>query len=117
MSARLVVYGLLRRGQSMAPLLRASRYEGRVILEGFQMIDLGSYPGVVAGEGSVVGEVYTLGSRRLLGALDRAEGVFEDPPLYRRVEVDAIGAPAWLYVYARDAAGIPRVASGDWARR
>jgi gamma-glutamylcyclotransferase (GGCT)/AIG2-like uncharacterized protein YtfP len=115
MSERIVVYGLLRRGHSMAPLLRGSNFEGRVVLRGFEMIDLGSYPGVVQGEGSVVGEVYALGGRRLLDVLDRAEGVFEKPPLYQRIEVEALGAPAWLYVYARDVTGLPRIGSGDWA--
>ncbi|MHC4224737.1 MAG: gamma-glutamylcyclotransferase family protein [Planctomycetota bacterium] len=117
MSERIVVYGLLRRGHSMAPLLRASSFEGRVVLDGFEMIQLGGYPGVVPGKGAVVGEVYALGSRRLLDVLDRAEGVFETPPLYRRIEVDALGAPAWLYVYARDVTGLPRIGSGDWADR
>ncbi|MHC4932054.1 MAG: gamma-glutamylcyclotransferase family protein [Planctomycetota bacterium] len=117
MSERIVVYGLLRRGHSMAPLLRSSTFEGRVVLGGFEMIDLGSYPGVVPGEGCVVGEVYALGGDRLLAVLDRAEGVHEDPPLYRRIEVEALGAPAWLYVFARDVTGLRRIGSGDWADR
>ena len=118
MRGRIVVYGLLRRGQSMAPLLRGrAAFLGRASIEGFEMVDLGSYPGVVPGSGAIVGEVYEFEGRRLLDQLDRAEGVFEDPPLYRRVEVEALGAPAWLYVYARDASGLRRIGSGDWADR
>jgi gamma-glutamylcyclotransferase (GGCT)/AIG2-like uncharacterized protein YtfP len=117
MSTRLVVYGLLRKGESMAPLLRRATWEGRVVLEGFAMVDLGSYPGVIRAEGSIVGEVYGLPHAGLIDVLDRAEGVFENPPLYRRIEVEALGRPAWLYVYDRDLSGLRRIESGDWLAR
>ena len=114
MTERLFVYGLLRRGQPLAHFLAGARFVGPARLQGYDLLDLGDYPGAVPGAGAIVGELYELAG---LDPLDEAEGVHEAPPLYRRVRVEALGAPAWLYVYARDPGTAPRIASGDWLRR
>ena len=66
--------------------------------------------------GSVVVEVYELDDPELLTLLDEAEGVDDEPPAYRRVEIDALGAPAWMYVFARDP-GPKQIPGGDWLAR
>jgi gamma-glutamylcyclotransferase (GGCT)/AIG2-like uncharacterized protein YtfP len=114
LTERLFVYGLLRKGERLAPFLGNARFVGAARVRGHDLLDLGSYPAAVPGEGTVVGEVYELDA---LDLLDEAEGVHEDPPLYRRVRVAALGAPAWMYVYARDPGAAPRIPSGDWLRR
>ena len=114
MKERVVVYGLLRRGERMFDLLGGAPLLGEVRLPGYELRDLGRYPAAVPGEGGITGEVYEVFH---IGLLDEAEGVHFDPPLYKRVRVEALGAPAWLYVYARDPEGAPRIASGDWKRR
>ena len=111
MSERIVVYGLLRRGERMFELLGDAPFLGSVRVPGYDLHDLGRYPAALPGEGGITGEVYEVED---LDLLDDAEGVHFDPPLYRRVRVEALGAPAWLYVYARDPKGAPRIASGDW---
>jgi gamma-glutamylcyclotransferase (GGCT)/AIG2-like uncharacterized protein YtfP len=114
---RVVVYGLLRRGGPMRQALAGARLIGRVVLEGFVLHDLGRYPGAVAGEGALVGELYELPHAGMLDVLDEREGVFLDPPLYDRVLVEADGKRAWLYVYARSVEGFARIPSGDWFDR
>jgi gamma-glutamylcyclotransferase (GGCT)/AIG2-like uncharacterized protein YtfP len=117
MTVRLVVYGLLRRGESLAHLMDGAEFLGDVNVPGFDLYDLGHYPGACPGDGAVVGELYELASPAVLDLLDEAEGVHQKPPLYRRELVDAQGIPAWFYVYARHVAPDKRIDSGDWLDR
>ena len=107
MTVRLLVYGLLRRGEPMHGLLAGADYLGDVRLEGYDLFDLGEYPAAVPGKGGITAELYELPSPAVLQVLDEAERV---PTLYRRELVEG----AWLYVYARPVGGAPRIASGDW---
>lgn len=117
MTDRVIVYGLLRKGQSMAHLLGGARDLGLVHVSGYHLLDLGPFPAAVPGDGEIVGELYALPDARMLELLDEAEGVFAEPPLYDRESVDGKGKPAWIYVYARDPEGAPRIPSGDWLNR
>ena len=111
---RVFVYGLLRKGQSMAHMLAQAKYLGETEVDGFDLFHLGTYPGAVAGDGRVKGELYEVES---LDALDAAEGVDRSPPLYQRREVETGGERAWIYVYARPLAGTLKIESGDWVKR
>ena len=82
-----------------------AEFLGDVVVPGYELYDLGHYPGACPGAGSVVGELYELASPAVLDVLDEAEGVHQKPQLYRRVLVDAQGIPAWFYVYARHVDG------------
>jgi gamma-glutamylcyclotransferase (GGCT)/AIG2-like uncharacterized protein YtfP len=113
----LVVYGLLRGGEPLHAHLRGAAARGEVRLEGFDLHDLGEYPGAVRGGGTLVGELFDLPNPSVLAALDDAEGVGLVPPLYERVLVDVAGRSAWLYLYARPVEGCPKIASGDWCAR
>ena len=110
---RVFVYGLLRRGQKLAHHLARATFVGDCELDGFDLYHLGNFPGAVDGDGTVAGEVYEVDN---LDELDRTEKVDDDPPLYRRVQVEALGAPAWLYVYARPLTDSFRIDSGDWSK-
>ncbi len=111
------VYGLLRSDQSMHDLLDGSRDLGVATLDGYDLLDLGRYPGAIPGDGTIVGELIELRDEEQLSVLDQAEGCDRTPPLYERVDVTVRGKSAWLYVYAGDTKHVPRVVSGDWARR
>ncbi len=111
MRGRLAVYGLLRRGERLAHLLDGARFVATASLPGYDLCDLGAYPGAVPGEGVLVAEIYELASDAQLALLDEAEGVHEDPPLYRRVALDD---RTWIYLYARPTLSATRIASGDW---
>ncbi|MHC4971420.1 MAG: gamma-glutamylcyclotransferase family protein [Planctomycetota bacterium] len=117
MTVRIVVYGLLRRGARMNNLLDGAEFLSEVVVDGYQLFDLGDYPGAVPGEGVIIGELYELASPAVLDLLDEAERVEADPPLYRRVLVEADGAPAWLYVWAGPVEESGWITSGDWFRR
>ena len=111
---RIFVYGLLRKGQSMAHILSDANYVGDAELDGFDLYHLGSYPGAVEGDGRIKGEIYEVND---LTSLDEAEGVDRSPPLYRRRQTDAAGSPTWIYLYARPLEGTLKIDSGDWIRR
>jgi len=117
MSDRLFVYGTLRLGDVRAPLLAGARRLGTRSVAGFELYDLGPYPGVVTGDGAVVGELVELPDRGLLERLDEVEGTHEVPPLYRRERIEVDGGRAWIYVYARPVDPARRIATGDWLRR
>ncbi|MCR4649043.1 MAG: gamma-glutamylcyclotransferase [Lachnospiraceae bacterium] len=101
------VYGTLLMGQTnyyrflspMRPVMRAE-------IEGYTMFDLGSFPGIVKGEGRVKGEIYKVDSKKL-SEIDRLEGegslykrVIVQPKAYDSFENDEI--EVYTYVYNDD---------------
>jgi len=117
LGARLVVYGTLRRGEPRSHFLEDAQFLGPVELQSLDLLDLGPFPGAVPGTGPLRAELYELHDPRYLDLLDLMEGVHEDPPLYRRVPVEVGGAPAWIYLFARDAPDARRIPGGDWTTR
>lgn len=121
----LFVYGTLRRGciNSMAiQLATEAAYLGPARVSG-SLYRIADYPGFVPGRaGRVVGDLLRLvDAEATLAWLDAYEEVTPDFPApheYRRemLVVEAAGGPvpAWTYVYARDPAGLPSVAGGDF---
>ena len=123
--AALFVYGTLKRGQLNSPLLapyargvEPARTRGR-------LYDLGLFPALVAGEGTVHGELVRLDAADLAAALtllDRLEGYRPGDPansMYLRRVIDvrtATGASAraHAYFYNRDHVALPRIAGGEW---
>ena len=120
MPARLIfVYGTLLRGERAHSLLAGAGFRGEARTEeGYALIDLGSYPGLVRADGGrVVGEIYEVDAERL-AEIDAYEG---HPDLFRRVALSLSGrgpiSRAEGYLYAGEFAdGIP-VVGGDWRRR
>lgn len=122
MTGKLVfVYGTLREGDirfgvdTLVELLHPEAH-----LEGFQLIHLGGFPGIVPGEGRVRGEVHLYTT---FDQLDAIEGHIERNPessLFRRTEVTVklpLGRElqASTYVYnGRPGRGSHVIASGDW---
>jgi gamma-glutamylcyclotransferase (GGCT)/AIG2-like uncharacterized protein YtfP len=103
MSARfpLFVYGSLMRGEVNHPLLAGCAFLGPARTEaGFELLDLGPYPGMVAGgRRSVAGELYRAGADSLV-ELDAFEG---HPGTFRRTAIrlaDDRPAEAYLLVAA-----------------
>lgn len=112
------VYGSLRLGQANhAHFLERAHFvgEGRTRAE-FTMLNLGAFPGVVAGGRTAIsGEVYRVDDATL-AALDRLEG---HPRMYMRTPIALEdGSEVQMYVLNADyRRGRPVVESGDWLRR
>lgn len=110
----LFVYGTLRNfhpnSQRFGLAGSCEVYEG-VKLPGFDLFNLGWYPGIKPGTGTVVGDVFFVPDDKY-PALDQYEGV---PNLYTRqvVSIESLG-DVQVYVYNGTPPGGSLVESGDW---
>ncbi len=123
---RLALYGSLRKDFQThdAPLgllgmLGMRQAAERCWIAG-QLYDLGDYPGIVAGEGTVLGDLYTVEDPRALHLLDSYERWNPGDPsgsLYvrRRVILLMPEVDAWVYFYNGDISEREFIPSGDWA--
>ena len=113
------VYGTLRRGERAHTLLAGDGFRGEArTAEGFALIDLGAYPGLVrATSGRVVGEIYEVDAMQL-AQLDAYEG---HPELFRREAIVLASegplSQAEAYLYAGEFADAIPVPGGDWRQR
>ncbi len=81
--------------------LSGSTRLGRATLSGFDMLDIDTYPGIIPGEGEVLGEVYQV-SDATLEALDELEELDEGTYVRQQAEVmldsgDKIKAGIYVY--------------------
>ena len=124
MGIHVFVYGTLRTGDcrhgvpSFVEMVAPEAY-----IDGFDMLDLGGFPGLVAGEGRVRGEIHEY---EHLEVLDRIEGYSAQNPemgLYNRVQVPVfndeggvICDDAWVYVFngKHGFQDEDIIESGDW---
>jgi gamma-glutamylcyclotransferase (GGCT)/AIG2-like uncharacterized protein YtfP len=119
----LFVYGSLRRGEPMfveLGLERALEYVSEGSFSG-DLYDLGDYPGAVAADGMVKGEVYRIKDSTILDALDRYEEFDPDNPqqslfVRQRIRIPQAGE-AWTYLYNGSRKGRRRIPSGHWGKR
>ena len=119
----LFIYGTLRDGEERAEIL--SEFSSKVYKDckvRGSLIDLPEgYPGLINGDGSVVGEIHhTPKIQNALEALDRIEGFEgygEDGSLFHRVMTYSNDIPCWTYVYAKSPDDGPVIESGDWCKR
>jgi gamma-glutamylcyclotransferase (GGCT)/AIG2-like uncharacterized protein YtfP len=118
----LFVYGLLMRGLELHELLWGADFVDVATTPGV-LLSFGGYPGLIDGEGTVWGELYSLKNPgKILAAVDDAEEF--DPrnvtaSLYRRELRDVRSAKigyvrAWVYVYNRVADAPQMLAEGNW---
>ena len=119
----LFTYGTLRDGEERSGIL--SKFSSKVYkdckIKG-SLIDLpDGYPGLISGDGSVVGEIHhTPDIENALKKLDTIEGFNgygEDGSLFHRVLTYSNNIPCWTYVYARSPDDGPVIESGDWLKR
>ncbi|TVQ73008.1 MAG: gamma-glutamylcyclotransferase [Chromatiaceae bacterium] len=119
-STRVFVYGTLLKGLCRHGALRKARFLGRAHTHG-QLFDLGSYPGLKAGPGTVHGEVYEVDALTL-SRLDRIEDYDPNRPtnsLYLRVHREATlqggrRLQVQTYLYNRPARPTDLIAHGDY---
>ena len=120
----IAVYGLLRAGESgfaRFGLAEAFKPLGPCLIPG-ELWDLGDYPGLVAGAGEVVGELFEVVDASVMPTLDAFEDYWPDDPdrsRYDRIRVQLIGneRTAWVYVWRLSLDEAKPIASGDWFKR
>jgi len=112
---RIFVYGTLMRGEAyFHRLMENARFLGKTRTDAaFDLLDLGEYPGLVAGGSTAVeGEIFEI-DQTPLGAVDQLEG---HPYLYQRSTIsleDGSEAIAYLLpAKARESYKV--ISSGDW---
>ncbi|MGJ8723787.1 MAG: gamma-glutamylcyclotransferase family protein [Roseibacillus sp.] len=121
MSARVFVYGALRKGASNAWRMKRATFVGEATVLG-TLVKVDWYPGLVLeGDGQVNGEVYEV-DEQTIGELDVFEGIgIEDErnDEYKRVSAvvlldDGCELECWIYEWQLGVADYEVVANGDW---
>lgn len=109
------VYGTLMRGYALHPALaRVATYLGSGRVRG-TLLDLGSFPGLVEGRGSVSGEVYRIHAPERLPDVDREEEGYNFERRRRKIALaDGRPAWAWVYYYLGTRSRAPIIAHGDF---
>ncbi|HDU8546524.1 TPA: gamma-glutamylcyclotransferase [Morganella morganii] len=110
---RVIVYGSLRQKQGNHHWMTYAALLGEYTLEGYDLYDLGHYPAVVPGTGSIECEVYRISSS-ILTELDELKKDGQD---YRRELVSTPYGSAWIYLYQRPVDGLVKINCGDWLKR
>lgn len=121
-----VFYGLLKQGAAGAPdalgLEVAGEFLGPCQFRA-TMLDLGGFPGVVAGDTLCQGVRWRLKDTAVVPAMDEFEDVTDDPAtsLYLRRKVPVLneagaetGEQAWIYIYNQKTDGFAILPDGNW---
>lgn len=124
MSTLIFVYGTLLRGLERAHVLEHADFLGSAIAPG-HVHDLGPYPGLLEGQGTVFGELYRV-DEETRTQLDRIEGfnlANQDQSLYRRrpIRAQRIATGETLtadtYFYNQDVPAASQISHGDYRRQ
>jgi gamma-glutamylcyclotransferase (GGCT)/AIG2-like uncharacterized protein YtfP len=117
----LFVYGTLRPSLAAvgpARLVHDLEFVGPATTPGV-LVDLGDYPGLIGGDGTVHGDLLRITDPARLQALDAYEECGGPDPLFQRERTvvrlpDGTTMEAWVYRYARPSRGAV-IAGGDYA--
>lgn len=110
------VYGTLMRRQRAHSLLKGSIYSRQYVLNGYELINLGAYPGIRKMTGaSVLGEVYFV-DKKTLHELDSYED--EGTPYHREeVRVESYQGKVFAFAYIYNGDSMALDASDCWKPR
>ena len=118
----LFIYGTLMPGLRLEAEMHGAERLGPARVPG-RLVDVGHYPGLLHGEGTVTGEVYRVSDAQLASLDEVEEMVPGDRPAsqYWREQVTVLegalaGQPVWTYVYNQPAEGLTPIAHGDYRR-
>jgi gamma-glutamylcyclotransferase (GGCT)/AIG2-like uncharacterized protein YtfP len=122
MTQLLFIYGTLMPGLRLEAQMQGARFMGAAQVPG-RLVDVGRYPGFLAGDGLVTGEVYEVDAAhlaRLDAVEDMVPGKRADSQ-YWREEVTVAAGPlkgqrVQTYVYNRPVDSCVHIAHGDYRR-
>lgn len=112
------VYGTLRNGGSNFRLLKNSKFITNLKLKGFDLFDLGYFPGAKLGSKSILVELYEI-DQQTLKNLDYLEG-YRGPNNsnhYNRISITSQGYTFYIYTYCLKTNNNQLIESGDWFDR
>lgn len=112
----LFAYGTLMRGYALNRLLVGRATFLGEARAGGRLLDLGRYPGVVPGAGTVHGEVYRLADPELLRTIDREEGYNFERRRTTVMLAEGRRARAWIYRYRGSWERAIPIPDGDYRR-
>ena len=113
------VYGTLMKGMIREKVMEdGSDFYCKGTAKGI-LYDIGDYPGMIPGEGTIHGEVYKATDMfQFIQYLDRIEGYVGDNCLFERKiqQIDTATGKIWAYVYhyAQPLESFDEIASGSW---
>ena len=118
----LFIYGTLMPGLRLEAEMHGAERLGPARVSG-RLVDVGRYPGLLHGEGTVTGEVYRVSDAQLarLDAVEEMVPGDRAASQYWRERVLVLdgalaGQPVWTYVYNRPVDGLTPIAHGDYHR-
>ena len=118
----LFIYGTLMPGLRLEAEMQGAERLGPARVPG-RLVDVGRYPGLLHGEGTVTGEVYRVSDAQLARLDEVEEMVPGDRPAsqYWREQVLVLqgalaGQRVWTYVYNQPVDGLTPIAHGDYRR-
>lgn len=95
MKYNVFVYGTLMKNMRNNYLLKNSEYIGKTEIDGYDMYDLGSYPGIIKGNGKIKGEVYSVNE----STMQEIDFLENEGDLYIKVEENSPIGKVYVYVY------------------
>lgn len=116
---RIFVYGTLMPGEPLWPALASFAVAWHEASAAGRLWDTGrGYPGVCfdAAAGAVPGILVSLDPDQVGAAIELLDDIEEEGSLYRRVQVETSGGPAWAYEWLGATAGLAQMPDG-WPRR
>lgn len=102
------VYGTLMKGEPNHRFLEDSKFLGVSAIEGYDMYNVGWYPAIVPGEGTIPGELYEVPEMDIK-YLDGLEG--EGSLYIRKCETTTDKSLTYIYEYAQDTTGLEKIDS------
>ena len=105
---KVFVYGTLMKGENNHHFLEDSRFLGVSAIEGYEMYNVGWYPAIIPGEGTIPGELYEVPEWDMKH-IDSLEG--EGSLYIRKCETTTEGGLAYIYEYAQDTGNLKKIDS------
>jgi gamma-glutamylcyclotransferase (GGCT)/AIG2-like uncharacterized protein YtfP len=113
------VYGTLRKGFGNHRLIADCKHLKTTRIEGYDMYDIGAFPGIKKGKGEITVELYSIDSERIEENVDYLEGYREDNlrnSLYLKEKIEIDNQEVFIYLFNNNIDFNSKVESGDWSK-